>query len=66
MQLVDDNIIRVLGFQTQRLQRACWKVFQIEGDDGIRVAYQCCGEHMAIIGVWQIYDAGKALVASNQ
>ena len=50
MQLVDDKIIRVLGFQAQRLQRGGRKVFQIEGDDGIRMAHQCCREHMPIIG----------------
>ena len=48
---MQEEIVGVLGFDREREESGGGKIFQIKGEDQIRMGAYCSGQHMTIVRI---------------
>ncbi len=62
---IENELVRMLGFDLELLKALCRKVFEIFRDDYVRTAVNGGRKHMTIILVGQTESWNELLVASS-
>jgi len=59
------EIVRMLGYQAQRIKHFEWKMAQIERNDHIGTRLDCSSDNVMVIGIRQTQPMHQAFIAAD-
>jgi hypothetical protein len=66
VELVEQEGVRVDGFQSQRAERGGGEITRVRGDDGLRAAVQRCRDDVPVVPVRQADPAFEPFPSGDQ